>query len=87
MKGAQIGGTECGNNRIGYVIHQSPGPMMAVQPTVDMAKRNSKQRDPLIQESKALKELVGTTDLGTAGTQSWRKSFPVGSWCSRALVD
>jgi len=34
MKGAQIGGTECGNNWIGYVIHQAPGPMMAVQPTV-----------------------------------------------------
>ncbi|MCP5353530.1 MAG: phage terminase large subunit family protein, partial [Chromatiales bacterium] len=24
MKGAQIGGTECGNNWIGYVIHHSP---------------------------------------------------------------
>ena len=34
MKGAQIGGTECGNCWIGYVIHQAPGPMMAVAPTV-----------------------------------------------------
>ena len=52
MKGAQIGATEAGNNWIGYVIHQSPGPMMAVQPTVEMAKRNSKQRvDALIEES------------------------------------
>jgi phage terminase large subunit GpA-like protein len=34
MKGAQIGGTECGNCWIGYVIHQAPGPMMAVSPTV-----------------------------------------------------
>ena len=42
MKGAQIGGTECGNNWMGYVIHQAPGPMMSVQPTVEMAKRNSK---------------------------------------------
>src|ERR1043166_6853990 len=25
MKGAQIGGTEVGNNWIGYVIHQAPG--------------------------------------------------------------
>jgi phage terminase large subunit GpA-like protein len=25
MKGAQIGGTECGNNWIGYVIHMAPG--------------------------------------------------------------
>ena len=44
MKGAQVGGTECGNNWIGYVIHIAPGPMMAVSPTVDLAKRNSKQR-------------------------------------------
>ena len=41
MKGAQIGGTECGNCWIGYVIHQAPGPMMAVAPTVEIAKRNS----------------------------------------------
>src|SRR5437879_3544164 len=51
MKAAQVGATECGNNWIGYVIHHAPGPMMAIQPTVEMAKRNSKQRiDPLIEE-------------------------------------
>ena len=33
IKGAQIGGTECGNNWIGYVVHQAPGPMLSVQPT------------------------------------------------------
>ena len=59
MKGAQIGGTECGNNWIGYVVHQAPGPMMAVSPTVELAKRNSKQRlDPLIEESEVLRERV-----------------------------
>src|SRR6516225_6894605 len=59
MKAAQIGATECGNNWIGYIIHQAPGPIMAVQPTVEMAKRNSKQRiDPLIEESDALRALV-----------------------------
>ena len=59
MKGAQIGGTECGNCWIGYVIHQAPGPMMAVAPTVELAKRNSKQRiDPLIEESEVLRERV-----------------------------
>jgi hypothetical protein len=59
MKGAQIGGTECGNCWIGYVIHQAPGPMMAVAPTVELAKRNSKQRiDPLIEESEVLRARV-----------------------------
>ncbi|WVJ71780.1 phage terminase large subunit family protein [Paracoccus marcusii] len=52
MKAAQVGATEAGNNWIGFVIHQAPGPMLAVQPTVDLAKRNSRQRiDPLIDES------------------------------------
>ena len=55
MKAAQLGATEMGSNWIGYVIHHAPGPMMAVWPTVEMAKRNSKQRiDPLIEESGVL---------------------------------
>jgi phage terminase large subunit GpA-like protein len=79
MKGAQIGGTECGNNWIGYVIHQAPGPMMAVQPTVEMAKRNSKQRiDPLIEESKALKELVRDHRSRDSGNTILAKEFPGG---------
>lgn len=39
MKGAQVGGTECGNNWLGYIIHHTP-PTLAVLPTVEMAKRN-----------------------------------------------
>lgn len=59
MKAAQLGATEMGSNWIGYVIHHAPGPMMAVWPTVEMAKRNSKQRiDPLIEDSAALAELI-----------------------------
>ena len=54
MKAAQVGATEAGNNWIGFAIHQAPGPMLAVQPTVELAKRNSRQRiDPLIEESPA----------------------------------
>jgi len=41
MKAAQVGATEAGNNWIGYVIHHAPGPMLAVQPTVELAKRDS----------------------------------------------
>ncbi len=44
MKGAQIGGTEAGNNWIDYIIDQTPGPMLVVQPTVEMGKRWSKGR-------------------------------------------
>ncbi|PHJ52432.1 hypothetical protein VF02_37565 [Nostoc linckia z1] len=31
MKGAQVGGTECGNNWIGYVIDLAPGPSVGDQ--------------------------------------------------------
>ncbi|MGE5646150.1 MAG: phage terminase large subunit family protein [Acidobacteriota bacterium] len=79
MKGAQIGGTECGNNWIGYVIHQAPGPMMAVQPTVEMAKRNSKQRiDPLIEESEVLRALVHDPRSRDSGNTVLAKEFPGG---------
>jgi phage terminase large subunit GpA-like protein len=79
MKGAQIGGTEAGNNWIGYVIHQAPGPMMAVQPTVEMAKRNSKQRiDPLIEESDVLRERVSDPRSRDSGNTILAKEFPGG---------
>jgi phage terminase large subunit GpA-like protein len=59
MKPAQIGGTECGNNWVDFVIDKAPGPMMYVEPTVDLAKRVSKQRlQPMIDESPVLKGKV-----------------------------
>jgi len=79
MKGAQIGGTECGNNWIGYVVHQAPGPMLSIQPTVEMAKRNSKQRiDPLIEESAVLRELVSDPRSRDSGNTMLAKEFPGG---------
>ena len=79
MKGSQIGGTECGNNWIGYVIHKAPGPMLVVQPTVDLAKRNSRQRiDPLIEESKVLRQLVKSPRSRDSGNTVMSKQFPGG---------
>jgi len=79
MKAGQIGGTECGNNWIGYVIHQAPGPMMAIQPTVEMAKRNSRQRiDPLIEESEVLRKLVSDPRSRDSGNTVLSKDFPGG---------
>jgi phage terminase large subunit GpA-like protein len=76
MAGAQLGKTECGNNWIGYVIHHAPGPMMAVSPTVEMAKRNSKQRiDPLIEESPVLAELIAPSRSRDAGNTILAKEF------------
>ena len=79
MKGAQIGGTEAGNGWIGYVIHQAPGPMLAVSPTVELAKRNSKQRiDPLIEESTVLRERVKPARSRDSGNTVLSKEFPGG---------
>ena len=76
MKAAQLGATEMGSNWIGYVIHHAPGPMMAVWPTVDMAKRNSKQRiDPLIEESEALSALISPARSRDSGNTILAKEF------------
>lgn len=76
MKGAQIGGTECGNNWIGYIMHKAPGPIMAVSPTVEMAKRNSRQRiEPLIEDCPALKGLVCSPRSRDKGNTMLSKDF------------
>jgi phage terminase large subunit GpA-like protein len=43
VKPAQIGGSEVLLNFLGYIIHYAPGPTMLVQPTVELAKRFSRQ--------------------------------------------
>ena len=79
MKAAQVGATEAGNNWIGYVIHHAPGPMLAVQPTVELAKRNSRQRiDPLIEESSALRDRVQPARSRDAGNTVLSKEFKGG---------
>jgi len=76
MKGAQVGGTEMGLNWIGYVINHAPGPMMAVWPTVEMAKRASKQRiDALIEESPAIRERIAPARSRDAGNTILSKEF------------
>jgi phage terminase large subunit GpA-like protein len=79
MKGSQVGGTEAGNNWIGYVIAHAPGPMMAVQPTTDLAKRFSEQRiDPLIDETEILRRIVAPARSRDSGNRQLSKEFPGG---------
>lgn len=76
MKAAQLGATEMGSNWIGYVIHHAPGPMMAVWPTVEMAKRNSKQRiDPLLEETPELKARISPARSRDSGNTILAKEF------------
>ena len=79
QKGAQTGGTECGNNWIGFVIHLAHGPMMCVQPSIEMAKRNSKQRiQPLIEDSPVLRDRVQDARERDSGNTLLAKEFPGG---------
>lgn len=76
VAGAQVGKTEAGNNWIGYVMDVAPGPMLAVQPTVDVAKRFSKQRlQPLIDESPRLREKVRPARERDSGNTLTSKEF------------
>ena len=79
MKGAQIGGTEAGNNWIGYMIDQAPGPMLVVQPTVEMGKRWSKGRlAPLIEDTPCLRDKVKDPRARDSGNTVQNKEFPGG---------
>lgn len=75
-KGAQVGGTEVGNNWLGYIIDHMPAPTLFVQPTIDMAKRNSRQRiAPLIEESPRLKDRVVSEKSRQSGNTMLSKEF------------
>ena len=57
MKGTQVAGSEIGNNWVGHSIDISPGPMMIVQPTIEIGELYSKQRiSKMIEACKRLKE-------------------------------
>lgn len=79
MKGTQVGGTECGNNWLGYVVHHTPGPMMMVLPTLEMAKRTSKQRiAPMIEAMPVLSERIKDPRSRDSGNTQLVKEFPNG---------
>jgi len=79
QKGSQLGGTECGNNWLAYIIHHAPGPMLYVQPTLEMAKRTSKQRiAPMIEACPALRERVSDSRSRDSGNTLLAKEFPGG---------
>ncbi|MFD2032790.1 phage terminase large subunit family protein [Ancylobacter dichloromethanicus] len=64
MKGAQTGGTEAGLNAIGYWVAHAPGLILAVWPSIDMVRRNSRTRiEPLIEGTPALRSRIAPRPL------------------------
>lgn len=79
MAGAQVGKSENGNNWLGFVVHHAPGPMLLVQPTVDTAKRFSKQRlAPMIEETPVLRDRIANNTSREASNSMMTKEFDGG---------
>lgn len=80
MFGGQLGKTEGGQNWIGYIVHQAPGPTLMVLPTLTMGKTASKTRlDPLFSDSPVLAERVTAPKSRDSGNTTLRKDFPGGT--------
>jgi phage terminase large subunit GpA-like protein len=78
-KGSQLGGTEVGNNWIGYVIDHCPGPMLVVMPTEKVQKRKSRQTlDALIEDTPRLAAKVSARKSRDPGNTTLLKVFPGG---------
>jgi phage terminase large subunit GpA-like protein len=78
-KAAQVAGTEAMLNALGYVIDHSPGPTLFVQPTVELAKRFSRQRlEPLITGSPRLSAKVAEARSRDSGNTMLEKEFASG---------
>lgn len=76
MKGSQLGGTECGNNLIGFHIHQAPAPILMVQPSLMDAKKVSQQRiAPMIESTPVLAERVSDPKSRDSGNTILMKLF------------
>lgn len=80
MKGAQLGATQIGVQWIaGYVPARVPGPALLVEPTVDLAKKVSKQRiKPLHEQTAALKGKIREARSRDAGNTTLMKEFDGG---------
>lgn len=79
MFAAQTGKTEAGSNWLAYVIAHAPGPLLAVQPTVEMAKRLSKQRlESMINETPCLRDKIAPARSRDSGNTMFSKEFPGG---------
>jgi terminase, large subunit len=79
MKSARVGYTLCINAAIAYHMHQDPCPIMVVQPTVDGAKKYSKEFiTPMLRDVEVLRDLVQGAAVKSSGRTILDKSFPGG---------
>jgi len=76
MKSHQIGATTVGVNWLGYTIDRAPAASMVVEPTVDLAKKFSKQKlQPMIDLTPCLKGKVREARTRDSGNTVLSKEF------------
>jgi phage terminase large subunit GpA-like protein len=79
MKSSQIGWTEIILNALGYYMHQDPGPVLLMQPTLETASKFSKNRlAPMVRDTPELSRLVQPARARDSGNTLLVKEFPGG---------
>lgn len=79
MKSAQTAGTEAGLNWLGWCIATQKTSMLAVQPTLEMAERWSKQRlASMIDDTPALRKMIAPARSRDSGNTTLLKEWPGG---------
>lgn len=80
MKGAQVGGSECLINTVGFYIDINPCSILYVLPIVELAKFTSTDRiDPLIEETPSIRKKIGQKRTHNAENAILKKGFAGGS--------
>lgn len=76
---SQVGKTELELNAIAYIIDQDPGSILYIHPTLEEAKKFSRQRvAPLIRDNKKLRDKVSDIKARDSGNTILQKTFPGG---------
>jgi phage terminase large subunit GpA-like protein len=79
MKSAQVGATQLGMNFLAYSILYDPAPILYVLPTLDIAKKVSKQRiHSLFDTTESLRGIVKDPRERDSGNTIFTKEFPNG---------
>lgn len=79
MKSSQVGWTEILNNIVGYIIDHIPGPVLLIQPTLEMAEAWSTDRlAPMLRDTKRLWGKIKDARSRDSGNKMKHKTFPGG---------
>jgi len=79
MSSSQVGKSEIINNIIGYYIDVDPGPLLMIQPTIEIAQDYSKRRiTPMVKDTEVLAHKVADSKTRDLNNTILMKVFPGG---------